>query len=183
MFGLIDDAVSWIADAAGGVFDYASTGISDLFSASTTDVAKLFGKGTFEDIVSVLGGKGGVAGIIFWPYLRVDTQPMAIDVIQHIEHAINVAGEDHVGLGTDAGIAPIDRTAEWEAENREWVAYAVEARAWAERGHLDLYAPATPHVLIDAVSLVDRGIAQRQARDAENAKRRTAAAPPSKPDE
>ena len=64
-----------------------------------------------------------------------------------------------------------------------WVAYAVEARAWAERGHLDLYAPATPHVLIDAVSLVDRGIAQRQARDAENAKRRTAAAPPSKPDE
>lgn len=62
MFGLIDDAVSWIADAAGGVFDYASTGISDLFSASTTDVAKLFGKGTFEDIVSVLGGKGGVAG-------------------------------------------------------------------------------------------------------------------------
>ena len=56
-----------------------------------------------------------------------------------------------------------------------WVAVAVEARAWAERGHLDLYAHGTPHVLVDAISLVDRGIAQRQARDTERAKRKQAA--------
>jgi membrane dipeptidase len=83
--------------------------------------------------------KGGVAGIIFWPYLRVDTQPMAIDVIQHIEHAVNVCGEDHVGIGTDAGVAPIDRTPEFEAENREWVAYAVEDGIFQRGRPADLY--------------------------------------------
>ncbi|MCX7356868.1 MAG: membrane dipeptidase [Alphaproteobacteria bacterium] len=86
-----------------------------------------------------LAEKGGVAGIIFWPYLRVDTQPMAIDVIAHIEHAINVAGEDHVGLGTDGGVAPIERTAAWEAENREWVAYAVEDNIFQRGRPADLY--------------------------------------------
>jgi membrane dipeptidase len=68
-----------------------------------------------------LANKGGVAGIIFWPYLRVDTQPMAIDVIRHLEHAIKVCGEDHVGIGTDINVAPMKRTPEWERENREWI--------------------------------------------------------------
>jgi membrane dipeptidase len=86
-----------------------------------------------------LAEKGGVAGIIFWPYLRVDSQPMAEDVIAHIEHAVNVAGEDHVGLGTDAGVAAVERTPAFEAENREWVADAV-AQGIFQRGRpADLY--------------------------------------------
>jgi membrane dipeptidase len=68
-----------------------------------------------------LAGKGGVVGIIFWPYLRVDTQPMAIDVIRHLEHAIKICGEDHVGIGTDGDVAPVKRSPEWDRENREWV--------------------------------------------------------------
>ena len=55
-----------------------------------------------------LAEKGGVAGIIFWPYLRVDTQPMAIDVIRHLEHAIKVCGEDHVGIGSDVPFFHVD---------------------------------------------------------------------------
>jgi membrane dipeptidase len=86
-----------------------------------------------------LARKGGVAGIIFWPYLRVDTQPMAIDVIRHIEHAINVCGEDHVGLGTDGGVAPTERTPEFERDNREWVAYAVEDGIFQPGRSPDLY--------------------------------------------
>ena len=80
-----------------------------------------------------MADKGGVAGMIFWPYLRTDAQPMAEDLIRHIEHALTVAGEDHVGLGTDGGVAPIARTAEFERENREWVADAVEQGVF-ERG-------------------------------------------------
>jgi membrane dipeptidase len=49
--------------------------------------------------------KGGVAGIYFMPYLRVGHQPTAADVIRHLEHAIEVAGEDHVSIGTDGGIS------------------------------------------------------------------------------
>ena len=34
---------------------------------------------TSDENLRALAAKGGVAGVIFWPYLRTDTQPMAID--------------------------------------------------------------------------------------------------------
>jgi membrane dipeptidase len=87
----------------------------------------------------MLADKGGVAGIIFWPYLRTDTQPMAIDVIRHIEHAIQVCGEDHVGIGTDALLAPIDRTPEFEKANREMIAGMVKQGIFSQGRPPDLY--------------------------------------------
>lgn len=86
-----------------------------------------------------LAQKGGVAGIIFWPYLRVDTQPMAIDVVRHIEHAIKVCGEDHVGVGTDGSVGAIERTADYEVQNREWVADAVADGVFQRGRPADLY--------------------------------------------
>lgn len=53
-----------------------------------------------------LADKGGVVGIYIMPYLRPSGQPTANDLILHIEHAIQIAGEDHVGLGTDGEILP-----------------------------------------------------------------------------
>lgn len=96
-------------------------------------------RNTDDATMRALADKGGVAGIIFWPYLRTDTQPMAIDVIRHIEHALNVCGEDHVGIGTDAGIAPVERTTEYEKDNREWVAGAVEDGVFERGRPPDLY--------------------------------------------
>lgn len=93
-----------------------------------------------DDILRAMAQRGGVAGIIFWPYLRRDTQPMAEDVIRHIEHAIKVCGEDHVGIGTDGNITPIERTPEFERENREWVVEVAMADGVFERGRpLPLY--------------------------------------------
>jgi membrane dipeptidase len=86
-----------------------------------------------------LADKGGVAGIIFWPYLRIDKQPMAIDVIRHLEHAINVCGEDHVGIGTDGDVAPVKRSPEWERENREWVRESKQDGIFAATRPEDLY--------------------------------------------
>ena len=96
-------------------------------------------RNTDDATLRALADKGGVAGIIFWPYLRTDTQPMADDVIRHIEHAIRIAGEDHVGIGTDAGVAPIARTPEYENDNREWVAAAVEDGIFERGRPPDLY--------------------------------------------
>jgi membrane dipeptidase len=96
-------------------------------------------RNTDDATLRALAEKGGVAGIIFWPYLRTDTQPMAIDVVRHIEHAVNVCGEDHVGIGTDTGIAPVERTPEFEKENREWVAGAVEDGVFERGRPPDLY--------------------------------------------
>jgi membrane dipeptidase len=49
--------------------------------------------------------RGGVSGIYFMPYLCEGRQPTAADVIRHTEHAIKVAGEDHVSIGTDGSIS------------------------------------------------------------------------------
>jgi membrane dipeptidase len=66
-----------------------------------------------------LAEKGGVMGIYFMPFLRTKGQPMAADLIRHIEHAVDVAGEDHVGLGTDGGISGIELTPEFIKHHRE----------------------------------------------------------------
>jgi len=86
-----------------------------------------------------MADRGGVVGIIFWPYLRTDTQPMAIDVIRHIEHAVKVCGEDHVGIGTDASVSPIERTPDFEKENREYIAQMTADGIFAKGRTRDLY--------------------------------------------
>jgi membrane dipeptidase len=58
---------------------------------------------------------GGVAGIYFMPYLNQGHQPRASDVIRHIEHAWQVMGEDHVGIGTDGGVSPDVVTPQYRA--------------------------------------------------------------------
>jgi membrane dipeptidase len=93
-----------------------------------------------DDALRAMADRGGVIGIIFWPYLRVDSQPMAVDVIRHLEHALNVCGEDHVGIGTDIGVAPVDRTPEFERSNREWIRAAKQAGVFAAERPDDLYA-------------------------------------------
>jgi membrane dipeptidase len=92
-----------------------------------------------DESLRALAAKGGVAGIIFWPYLRKDTQPMAIDLIRHIEHAIDVCGEDHVGLGTDATVSAVERTPEFEQQNREMIADMVEQGIFERGRPPDLY--------------------------------------------
>jgi membrane dipeptidase len=69
-----------------------------------------------------LADKGGVAGIYFMPYLKPGAQPMAEDVVRHVEHAVKVAGEDHVGVGTDGAISAVDMTPEYHKRFEEDIA-------------------------------------------------------------
>jgi membrane dipeptidase len=62
---------------------------------------------------------GGVIGIFIMPYLSKGLQPTAADVIAHLEHALNVAGEDHVSLGTDGTVSPQALTPEFIEEFRK----------------------------------------------------------------
>ncbi|MEO7636405.1 MAG: membrane dipeptidase [Sphingomicrobium sp.] len=64
-------------------------------------------RNTFDGEMRALAGKGGVMGIYFMPFLRASGQQTAADVIAHIEHAVKVMGEDHVGLGTDSGVPAV----------------------------------------------------------------------------
>lgn len=62
---------------------------------------------TDEELRLVAAG-GGFVGIYFMPYLNASGHATAQDVLAHIDHAINVCGEDHVGIGTDGSVTAID---------------------------------------------------------------------------
>ena len=55
-----------------------------------------------DDQMRALAAKGGVAQTtIYHGFLRQDSEACILDVMEHLEHAIQVMGIDHVGLGTD----------------------------------------------------------------------------------
>jgi membrane dipeptidase len=74
-----------------------------------------------DEQLRALAAKGGVIGIYTMPFLRMSGQPGADDFVRHIEHAINVCGEDHVGIGTDNSITPLELTPEFRAEHAGFV--------------------------------------------------------------
>jgi membrane dipeptidase len=61
-----------------------------------------------DEEMRMVADKGGVVGIYFMPFLKENGQARAIDVVRHIEHALNICGEDHVGIGTDGDATAID---------------------------------------------------------------------------
>jgi len=74
-----------------------------------------------DEQLRALAAKGGVIGIYTMPFLRAVGQPTADDFVRHVEHAINVCGEDHVGIGTDNSITPLDLTPEFRAAHAGFV--------------------------------------------------------------
>jgi membrane dipeptidase len=58
-------------------------------------------RNVYDAELRALAAKGGVVGIYFMPFLVERGAARKEDLIRHIEHAVNVCGEDHVGLGTD----------------------------------------------------------------------------------
>jgi membrane dipeptidase len=67
-----------------------------------------------DEELKLLADRGGVIGIYIMPYLRASGQVMADDVIRHIDYAVNVCGEDHVGIGTDGSTSSIKVTPEFK---------------------------------------------------------------------
>lgn len=59
--------------------------------------------------------KGGFIGIYFMPFLNISGHARAEDVVAHIDHAVNICGEDHVGIGTDGHVGQIDDLKAYEA--------------------------------------------------------------------
>jgi membrane dipeptidase len=62
-----------------------------------------------DEQLRALADKGGVVGIYDLPFLAASPkQPTVDDYMAHMEHALKVAGEDHVGVGSDVGLNPFD---------------------------------------------------------------------------
>jgi membrane dipeptidase len=73
-------------------------------------------RNTADDTIKAVADKGGVVGLYFMPYLAKDSHPTGANLLDHVEHIANVAGEDHVGIGTDNGILPTILDAETKAK-------------------------------------------------------------------
>ena len=84
-------------------------------------------RNTRDSELKALAERGGVAGMYFMPFLRESGQPHAEDLIRHIEHAVNVCGEDHVGLGTDGSISGVPLTDEYRAHFKKDIEARVKA--------------------------------------------------------
>jgi membrane dipeptidase len=70
-----------------------------------------------DEQLRALAARGGVVGVFDLPYLTASPrQPTLEDYMAHLEHALQVAGEDHVGIGSDVGIDPFDTSPKAMAE-------------------------------------------------------------------
>ena len=87
--------------------------------------------------------KGGFVGIYFMPFLTLSGHATAADVVAHIEHAVNVCGEDHVGIGTDGDVSAIDDLDAYQAH----LAGEVTGRAKAGIGAAGERADTYPFVV------------------------------------
>jgi membrane dipeptidase len=61
--------------------------------------------------MKALADKGGVFGVYMLPYITASPkQPMRDDYMQHLEHALKICGEDHVGVGSDVPFFQVDES-------------------------------------------------------------------------
>src|SRR5215208_3221657 len=79
-------------------------------------------RNTSDETIKVVADKGGVVGVYFMPFLTTDSHPKGADLIAHVEHVARIAGEDHVGIGTDNGVLPQSTDAEATRKLNEWAA-------------------------------------------------------------
>ena len=77
--------------------------------------------------------RGGFVGIYFMPYLTLSGHPTPQDVVAHIDHAVNVCGEDHVGIGTDGEVSAIDDLGAYRARLTAEIAGPRRSRHWRDR--------------------------------------------------
>jgi membrane dipeptidase len=69
-----------------------------------------------DEQLRALAEKGGVFGIYDLPYLTPSPREATLaDYMAHMTHALNVAGEDHVGIGSDTAYGQIEDTPEARA--------------------------------------------------------------------
>jgi membrane dipeptidase len=84
-------------------------------------------RNTADETIRAVADKGGVVGVYFMPFLTLDSHPKGSDLIAHIEHVANVAGQDHVGIGTDNGVLPQTVDAESTRKLNEWAQQRINA--------------------------------------------------------
>ncbi len=77
-------------------------------------------RNVWDSELKACADKGGVVGIYWMPFLVPNGKPTTADLIRHMAHAVDVCGEDHVGIGTDGGLSAIVIDAKARAEQKKF---------------------------------------------------------------
>jgi membrane dipeptidase len=77
-----------------------------------------------DSVLRAVAERGGVVGIYELSYLSAGPNQQSLgDYLAHLEHALKVCGEDHVGIGSDAILTPFDTSpagmADWNRDIAE----------------------------------------------------------------
>jgi membrane dipeptidase len=107
-------------------------------------------RNTADETIKAVADKGGVVGVYFMPFLTLDSRPKGEDLLRHVEHVANVAGEDHVGIGTDNGVLPTTLDEETKRKLKEWQEQRIKAGIAAPGEAVGVYP------LVEDYNSVDR---------------------------
>jgi membrane dipeptidase len=111
--------------------------------------------------LKALADRGGVIGIYFMPYLVASpTLPTREHVLDHLDHAIQVCGADHVGIGSDGVLDTFPDTPEQRKSFADDMARRKQLGIAAPEEDRPPYSPDlnTPHRMeIIAAGLSKRG--------------------------
>ena len=76
-------------------------------------------RNTKDETVKAVAAKGGTIGIVAFPRFIADQDPTVAGMVDHMDHYIDLVGENHVGLGTDFTEAYQDKKVVLP-ESRRW---------------------------------------------------------------
>jgi len=114
-----------------------------------------------DEILKSLADRGGYFGVYLMPYVVASpTVPTREHVLNHLVHAINVCGADHVGVGSDGSIEKTVLTAKQKADFEKHIAKRKELGIAAPEEDRYPYVPdlnGPDHMEVIATELAKRG--------------------------
>ena len=118
-------------------------------------------RNTSDDTIRAVADKGGVVGVYFMPFLTADGHPKGSDLIAHVEHVAKIAGEDHVGIGTDNGVLPITLDPETKRKIDEWQAQRIKMGIASPGEAVGVYTMVEDYNSVDRYRRFARDLAKR----------------------
>ncbi len=101
-------------DSLGVIIDVSHTGIQtiqDILTVTTNPIIASHSgarsvhnhyRNLYDSQIQDIANTGGVIGIVFYPYfLNGSSSAAIVDVINHIDHIVNLVGPDYIALGSD----------------------------------------------------------------------------------
>ena len=118
-------------------------------------------RNTSDETIKAVADKGGVVGVYFMPFLTLDSHPKGEDLLRHVEHIANVAGEDHIGIGTDNGVLPTTLDAETKKKLEKWQLDRIKAGIAAPGEAVGVYPMVEDYNSIDRYERFASDLAKR----------------------